>query len=146
MTWPRYLIANTLNPLWLNETIWVRSQRCGGCLVTWFCYQLIAKPSNKTAAPLWPDPYDTIALDNSLSPVWYHTTEQSHSDILSVGSFGTNQWNSNHNTRLFMPCSCDKAPGGGGGGGGGGGALPPIAIRGCVPLYRVDFERPVSLK
>ena len=28
-----------------------------GCLVTWFCYQLIAKPTNKTATVLWPDPY-----------------------------------------------------------------------------------------
>ena len=28
--------------------IWVRSRNCG-CLVTWFCYQLIAKPGNKTA-------------------------------------------------------------------------------------------------
>ena len=27
---------------------WVRSRNCG-CLVTWFCYQLIAKPGNKTA-------------------------------------------------------------------------------------------------
>ena len=25
--------------------------------VTWFCYQLIAKPGNKTAALSWPDPY-----------------------------------------------------------------------------------------
>ena len=33
-----------------------RSWRCG-CLLTWFCYQLIAKPGNKTAAPPWPDPY-----------------------------------------------------------------------------------------
>ena len=37
-------------------TIWVRSRRCG-CLVTWFCHQLIAKPRNKTATPSWPDPY-----------------------------------------------------------------------------------------
>ena len=36
--------------------IWVRSWNCG-CLVTWFCYQLIAKPGNKTAAVSWPDPY-----------------------------------------------------------------------------------------
>ena len=36
--------------------IWVRSPRCG-CLVTWFCYQLIAKPGNKLAAPPWPDSY-----------------------------------------------------------------------------------------
>ena len=35
--------------------IWVRSWRCG-CPVTWFCYQLIAKPVKKTAAPSWPDP------------------------------------------------------------------------------------------
>ena len=32
------------------------SQRCG-CLVACFCYHLIAKPGNKTAAPSWPDPY-----------------------------------------------------------------------------------------
>ena len=36
--------------------IWVRSRNCG-CLATWFCYQLIAKPGNKTAAVPWPDPY-----------------------------------------------------------------------------------------
>ena len=34
---------------------WVRSRNCG-CLVTWFCYQLIAKPGNKTATVSWPDP------------------------------------------------------------------------------------------
>ena len=33
--------------------IWLGSWRCG-CLVTWFCYLLIEKPGNKTAAPLWP--------------------------------------------------------------------------------------------
>ena len=37
--------------------IWVRSRNCG-CLVTWFCYQLIAKPGNKTATVPWPDPYN----------------------------------------------------------------------------------------
>ena len=40
-----------------NISIWVRSRRCG-CLVTWFCYQLIAKPGNKTAAVSWPDQYN----------------------------------------------------------------------------------------
>ena len=40
----------------ISVVIWVRSRRCG-CLVTWFCYQMIAKPGNKTAAPPWPDPY-----------------------------------------------------------------------------------------
>ena len=48
----------------LHNYIWVRSRR-GGCLVTWFCYQLIAKPGNKTAAPSWPDPY----LDNPIE-IW----------------------------------------------------------------------------
>ena len=41
----------------INNVIWVRSWRCG-CLVTWFCYQLIAKPGNKTVAVSWPDPYN----------------------------------------------------------------------------------------
>ena len=36
--------------------IWVRLRNCG-CLVTWFCYQLIAKPGNKTATVPWPEPY-----------------------------------------------------------------------------------------
>ena len=45
--------------------IWVRSRRWG-CLVTWFCYQLIAKPDNKTVSPLWPDPYWNITLKESL--------------------------------------------------------------------------------
>ena len=31
-----------------------------GCLVTWFCYQLIAKPGNKTATVSWSDP-DTFS-------------------------------------------------------------------------------------
>ena len=33
-----------------------QSRRCH-CLVTWFCYQLIAKPGNMTAATLWPELY-----------------------------------------------------------------------------------------
>ena len=33
----------------IHMNIWVRSQNYG-CLVTWFCYHLIAKPGNKTAA------------------------------------------------------------------------------------------------
>ena len=40
----------------LRMNIWVRSRNCG-CLVTWFSYQLIAKPGNKTATVPWPDPY-----------------------------------------------------------------------------------------
>ena len=39
-----------------NCSIWVRSRRFA-CLVTWFCYHLIAKPGNKTGEPPWPDAY-----------------------------------------------------------------------------------------
>ena len=57
---PTDVMCNYLSVLnWQNTTIWVRSRNCG-CLVTWFYYQLIAKPGNKTAAVLWPDPYDDV--------------------------------------------------------------------------------------
>ena len=55
-------IYNDINTFVVNgfeECIWVRSRRCG-FRVTWFCYQLIAKPGNTTAAPPCPDPYDWI--------------------------------------------------------------------------------------
>ena len=71
--------------------IWVRSRNCG-CLVTWFCYQLIAKPGNKTAAVPWPDPYDTFTdillhwpkymIINS----WYQTTTK-HNKTWTVRIF-----------------------------------------------------------
>ena len=38
-----------------TESIWVSSRNCG-CLVTWFCYQLIAKPGYKTVTVSWTDP------------------------------------------------------------------------------------------
>ena len=40
---------------------WVGSGGCN-CLVSWFCYQLIAKPGNKTVAPPWPNthPFEVI--------------------------------------------------------------------------------------
>ena len=42
---------------WNNMCISLRdgSWRCS-CFVTWFCYLLIAKSGNKTAAPPWPEP------------------------------------------------------------------------------------------
>ena len=46
---------------------WVRSRNCG-CLVTWFCYQLIAKPGNMTAAVSWPGPLSQCSTFNS-SPI-----------------------------------------------------------------------------
>ena len=45
--------------------IWVRLRRCG-CLVTWFCYQMIAKPGNKTAPPWWPDSYSFKAIKQAV--------------------------------------------------------------------------------
>ena len=54
--------------------IWVRSRNCG-CLVTWFCYQMIAKPGNKsykTAAVPWPDPYYTLLFYEK--HLWDHVT------------------------------------------------------------------------
>ena len=47
----------------IQNYIWVRPRKCG-CLVTWFCYQLIAKPGNKTAAVPWPRPYAGICADS----------------------------------------------------------------------------------
>ena len=46
--------------------LWVRS-RNSSCLVTWFCYQLIAKPGNKTATVSWPDPIYIIMLSKKKS-------------------------------------------------------------------------------
>ena len=50
-----------------QEWRWVRSRNCG-CLVTWFCYQLIAKPGNKTATVPWPDPDVVGAALRSIDP------------------------------------------------------------------------------
>ena len=51
----------------------VRSWRWG-CLVSWFCYQLIAKPGNKTAAPPQPAYFyanmTTIFWNNSASTLY----------------------------------------------------------------------------
>ena len=68
---------------WLRNDIkvkWVRSRNCG-CLVTWFCYQLIAKPGNKTAAVSWPDP-NTLSLSysNVLSQLFHTTRANSCTD------------------------------------------------------------------
>ena len=49
----------------IRQDIWVRSRNCG-CLVTWFCYQLIAKPGNKTAAVSWPDPYPLLFVNSAV--------------------------------------------------------------------------------
>ena len=58
MSKPRLDVQSFLQKVQMNliHNIWVKSRNCG-CLVTWFCYQLIAKPGNKTATVSWPDPY-----------------------------------------------------------------------------------------
>ena len=60
--------------------IWVRSRNCG-CLVTWFCYQLIAKPGNKTATVSWPDPYRIPFM------IWKLQTTFSHLSSMKVFEF-----------------------------------------------------------
>ena len=57
-----------------SSFIWVRSRNCG-CLVTWFCYQWIAKPGNKTAAISWPDPYDLSFLRWPPKPLMWWSCE-----------------------------------------------------------------------
>ena len=71
----------------MKNTIWVRS-RNWGCLVTWFCYQLIAKPGNKTAAVSWPDPYDYYFLKRKVHCTSFddvHFTTISLWDALRIG-------------------------------------------------------------
>ena len=52
-----------------------------GCLVTWFCYQLIAKSGNKTAAVSWPDPY---ALVDQLA-----SSVSNHQQVFSIPTMVT---------------------------------------------------------
>ena len=67
----RWMLQNHMASLGHNELttwitmIWVRSQNCR-CLVTWFCYQLIAKPGNRTATVLWPYPYPHAGMTQPL--------------------------------------------------------------------------------
>ena len=42
-----------------------------GCLVTWSCYQMIAKPGNKTFAPSWPDQCNLRLQSYKLILVWW---------------------------------------------------------------------------
>ena len=54
-------------------TIWVGSCMEGGCFVTRFCYQLIAKPGNKTTTPLRPCPLSGIkCITWNHNDKWYH--------------------------------------------------------------------------
>ena len=79
----KFLLINTdltrkflCNP-GIYQIRWVRSQRCA-CLVTWFCYQMIAKPGNKTAAYLWPGPdaEETVHFCHIHNPLCTHDNQQ----------------------------------------------------------------------
>ena len=61
-------------------SIWVRSRNCD-CLVTWFCYHLIAKPGNKTATVSWPDPYRG-------TPNWNNTYSRSNEPLPMAIHYG----------------------------------------------------------
>ena len=60
---------------------WVRSQNYV-CLVTWFCYQLIAKPGNKTATVSWPDPPHAGNIESQwptkITQCWVYPIISSH--------------------------------------------------------------------
>ena len=55
----------------VSNMISVRSRRWA-CLVTWFCYHLIAKPGNKIGTLSWPNRYQIIAKAGSKTgpPSW----------------------------------------------------------------------------
>ena len=53
---PNSVMPSASTVLSTKLDILVRLQKCS-CLVTWFCYQMITKPGNKTAALSWPNPY-----------------------------------------------------------------------------------------
>ena len=95
-----------------SACLWVRSWNCG-CLFTWFCYQLIAKPGNKAATVSWPDPYTAwthATLDCSIVPTctaWGSAAKrgplkQSNATwtcFLSMCEQGLSQW------EKTLPCS-----------------------------------------
>ena len=62
-----------------NDSNRVRSRNCG-CLVTRFCYQLIAKPGNMTAAVSWADPtkhkpgFNYYDIKIYCTTLWQHHT------------------------------------------------------------------------
>ena len=91
------LSFHPLTYIFIYVYIWVRPQRCG-CLVTWFCYYLIAKPGNMTATPSWPDPYaftHSFTHFSTLSPLHFFNQPSIHSFMLI-----------NSLLRAFLLCHC----------------------------------------
>ena len=78
------------------QCIWVGSRRCS-CLVTWFCYQLIAKPGNKTATPPWPNPYmKTIVYERyDKEKQWQQSLVHCLTDMINP-AFPWYIWNQHH--------------------------------------------------
>ena len=56
-------------------------------LITWLCYQMIAKPDNKTAAPPWPDPL--CIIEDFLTLV-------NHVNLLRPSDTHMRQWTYHH--------------------------------------------------
>ena len=89
----------------MSPNIWVRSWNCS-CLVTWFCYQLIAKPGNKSAAVSWPNPYihlthlplvphmcewmSSLVQIMVCRHIWRQAIITTNGWLLSIRSLGTN--------------------------------------------------------
>ena len=74
--------------------IWVRSSRCG-CLVTWFCYHLIAKPGNKTGAPSWPRVHSNRRHQNSLTFPW-HLPDSIHISLTKCNNKSVDEGSKEH--------------------------------------------------
>ena len=105
--------------IWTNEDLlthwgrvmhtWVRSRNCG-CLVTWFCYQLIAKPGNKTATVSWPSwpicisKLTIIGSDNGLLPGWHQANDYLNQwwNIINLTLSNKCQWNINCISYIFI--------------------------------------------
>ena len=64
----RWYMTGTQRATFQSKVIWFRSRNCD-CLVTWFNYQLIAKPGNKTATVPWADPYGNLPNQLEMFPI-----------------------------------------------------------------------------
>ena len=78
------------------------SRRCG-CLATWFCYHMIAKPGNKTAAPSWPDPFENIICEIAAILSWPQCGKKGLSSLLFAGIHDGSM--SNHSLIRWPECT-----------------------------------------
>ena len=93
-----------------HRNIWVGSWRCA-CLVTWFCYHLIAKTGNETGATSWPDPYENshqlitmpflFMMGQSIVVLWHHTN--TYCDVIMTNcSQNVSKWVTCHPTLVKL--------------------------------------------